>query len=156
MRYGFAPGKPRNIGDSYIGGPVFFYEKWDVFKVAVRLREIARELSRFQTPRTASDLDHLRRATSSGVFNLAEGAKERHLGKKIDRYSTSQASASESNSIFLVIEPDMPAAAQPLIAEGRELADRMSAMMTNLIRATERNAKKKEESTRSRRKRPAR
>jgi four helix bundle protein len=132
---------------------LFFYEKWDVFKVAVRLREISRELSRFQTPGTASDLDHLRRAASSGVFNIAEGAKERHPGKKLDRYGTAQASASECNAVLLVLEADMPAEAQALIAEGRELADRESAMLTNLIRSTERNARKNNESTRSRRKR---
>jgi four helix bundle protein len=132
---------------------MFFYEKWDVFKVALRLREIAGELRKYRTPGTASDLDHLRRAASSGVFNLAEGAKERHLGKRLDRYGTARASASECNGVFLVLESELPEEAQALITEGREHADRMSAMMTNLIRNTERKAEENEEASPKRKRR---
>lgn len=64
---------------------MFFYEKWDVFKAALRLREIAQELAAFRTAGTASDLDHLRRASSSCVLNLAEGARERYVGKRLHR-----------------------------------------------------------------------
>lgn len=43
--------------DSNVRGTVFFHETWDVFKAALRMREIAQELSQFQTPQIASDLE---------------------------------------------------------------------------------------------------
>ena len=119
---------------------MFFYEKWDVFKAAVRMREIAQELSQYQTPQTASDLDQLRRSASSCPLNIGEGARERTPKKKLDRYGTSRASAGEFNACLIILEPNLPRRGQPLIVEGKEVADRTSAMLTNLMRSTQRRA----------------
>jgi len=120
---------------------VFFYERWDVFKALVRLRDVARELSKYRTPRTASDLEQLRRASSSAILNLSEEARERQFGKKLERYNTSRGSVSECNGALIILAGDLPRGAHALIEEGRDVADRSSAMLTNLIRNTERRAK---------------
>ena len=122
---------------------MFFYEKWDVFKLALRLRDIVRELSAMGIPGIASDMDNLKRAASSVLHNIGEGAKDTYPGKKIDRYSTAQASASECNVGFIVLAPSFPDDAQRLLEEGRAAADRISAMMTNLIKSVRKNWKDK-------------
>jgi len=116
---------------------MFFYEKWEVFKAAVRLRDIAHELSKYKVPGTADDLHQLRTNTSSIVLNLGEGAKARYKGKKIDRYTTSLGSAGEANANLIILAKSLPKQAAPLIEEGRELASAIAGMMTNLIKSVE-------------------
>ena len=118
---------------------MFFYEKWDVFQAALRLRRIAGLLSQYRVPGAAEDLNQLRRNTSSIVLNISEGAKEPHLGKKLDRYGSAHGSAGEANSSFLILRPMFPESSASLFEEGREVADRVSAMMTNLIRSVSKN-----------------
>lgn len=113
---------------------MFFYEKWDVFQAALRLRRIATEVGRFRQPGTAADLDQFRRAASSVVLNIAEGANERQKGRKLVRYDTARASAGECNGVVLVLFNTLPPEARGELEEGQELANRISAMMTNLIR----------------------
>ena len=127
---------------------MFFYEKWDVYNAAVRLREIAQELTE-RYPRGASaDLDQFRRASSSVLYNLCEGARELHFGKKIERYATSCSSASECNGCLRVLRRVLPASSISLIDEGQDLANRIAAMMTNLIRNTQRRQQEDEEQKR--------
>src|SRR5687768_8797773 len=101
---------------------MFFYENWEVFKAAVRLRDIAHELSKYKVPGTADDLHQLRNNTSSIVLNIGEGAKAKYKGKKIDRYTTSLGSAGEANANLIILAKSLPKQAAPLIEEGRELA----------------------------------
>ena len=123
---------------------MFYYEKWDVYNAAVRLREIAQELSDLHPRGAAADLDQLRRASSSVLLNLCEGALERHLAKRIERYSISRSSASECNGCLKILANVVAASHQHLIEEGRDLANRIVAMMTNLIRNTERRQQEEE------------
>ena len=116
---------------------MFFYEKWDVFRAALELRRIATDVSRFRQPGTAADLDQFRRAASSVILNIAEGAKERHKGRKLVRYDTARASAGECNAAVLILLTTLPNDARVDLDEGQSLANRVSAMMTNLIRSVE-------------------
>ena len=118
---------------------MFFYEKWDVFKAAVRLREISHLLGDYQVRGTAGDLQQLRDNTGSVVLNISEGAKEPKKGKKLDRYGTALGSTGEANANLIVLQRLYPKEAQPLIAEGLELTNRIAPMVTNLLKSVERN-----------------
>jgi four helix bundle protein len=117
---------------------MYYYEKWDVYGVLVELRELAAKLSRKRFPGYAPDLVQLNRAASSAIANLAEGAREQKPGRKIERYQTTVSSVSECNGVLSVMARAFPR--ERLFAEGRNLCERGSAMMTNLIRSVERSS----------------
>ncbi|MGH7555835.1 MAG: four helix bundle protein [Longimicrobiales bacterium] len=116
---------------------MYHYESWDVYQALLELREIAAKLSRKRFPGYAPDLLQLNRAASSAVANLAEGAREQQPGHKLERYRTTLSSVSECNGVLTVLSRAFPH--EELVAEGRSLCERASAMMTNLIRSVERS-----------------
>jgi four helix bundle protein len=115
---------------------VFHFEKWEVFKAALRLREIAQELSDRMPRGFGSELRHLREASSSVVLNLAEGARQRSPGRRLDMYSIALGSTSECYGVFLILA--RCARHEPLIAEGKYECNRIAPMITNLIRNKDR------------------
>jgi four helix bundle protein len=114
---------------------MFEYEKWKVFKLMVRLREIADELSRTAPRSLAHDMDHLRRCVASGVTNLGEGALRKKKREKIYHYEVSRGSVGESNSILVSTRKLHPK--RDLIDEGRDVADHVSILMLRLIKKVE-------------------
>jgi four helix bundle protein len=124
------------------GGPelsrkasMFHFENWDVFKAALRLREIAEELSKRLPKGHSNELRPLRESASSVVLNLAEGARQRTPGRAADHYGVARGSASESYGTFLILQQSF--SDEPLISEGKLLCSRIAAMTTNMIRKKE-------------------
>jgi four helix bundle protein len=114
---------------------MFHFENWDVFKAALRLREIAEELSKRLPKGHSNELRHLRESASSVVLNLAEGARQRTPGRAADHYGVARGSASESYGTFLILQQSF--SDEPLISEGKLLCSRIAAMTTNMIRKKE-------------------
>ena len=118
---------------------MFPYEKWKVYRLALELRDIAAELSTVRVRGCASDLDHLRRAASSVLLNIAEGASHQLKGKKLDFYRTALGSSGEYNAALTFLHGPHPN--RRLIEHARSLADQMAALITNLIASVERHYK---------------
>jgi four helix bundle protein len=114
-------------------------EKWKVYRLALELREIAAELSTVRVRGCASDLDHLRRAASSVLLNIAEGSLYPLKGKKLDFYRTARASTGEYNAALMVLEGPHPK--RRLIEHARDTSDHTAALITNLIASVERHYK---------------
>jgi four helix bundle protein len=114
---------------------LYFYEKWDVYNALLELRRVAAYASRKRIPGYDSDQKQFTRAASSGVLNLAEGAREQQIGRKLERYRTTLSSTSECNAALTILSAALPN--DPMIARGRDLCTRISSMMTNLIRNVE-------------------
>jgi four helix bundle protein len=104
---------------------MFPYEKWKVYRLALELRDSAAELSRVRVPGCAKDMDQLRRAASSVVYNLAEGALHQQKGKKLDFYRTALGSAGESNAALTFLHGHH--SNRRLIVRGREIAEHIAA-----------------------------
>ena len=117
---------------------MFFYEKWEVFKALVELREIIRELAdKYRGMGLANDFSQAERAASSGILNLGEGAKSRKKGHKIERYESTLGSVGEINACFVWFAKVLPN--EPLVLRGLRLCDAIAGMMTNLIKSVEKN-----------------
>ncbi|MGH7467777.1 MAG: four helix bundle protein [Longimicrobiales bacterium] len=119
-----------NQGDS-----LFAYETWDLYKAALELRKLVGKIGK-QAPRgSGSDVDHLRRGSSSILFNLAEGYGHFSKGKKLEHYRIALGSAHECHMALGVLALDMPR--NRWIPKARALCDRIVAMLTNLIKKIE-------------------
>lgn len=116
-----------------IGRTMYHYGKWDVYVAMLDLRELASGLSRRRIRGYGPDLLQLNRAASSMVVNLAEGARDQQIGRKLDRYRTALSSTSECNAVFTILARILPS--EPALAEGRVLCERITAMLTMLIRS---------------------
>jgi four helix bundle protein len=115
---------------------MFPYEKWKVYRLALELREIAAELSAIRVRGCASDLDQLRRAASSVVLNLGEGALHQSKGRKLESYRTALASAGEYNAALTFLHGPHPK--RLLIEHGRHVCHHTAALLTNLIASVDR------------------
>jgi four helix bundle protein len=109
--------------------------KLDVYRCSLQLyRIVGRIVAQF--PRGEADLkNQMRRASRSIPFNIGEGVGKR--GKA--RAASYQIALGEDKEIIVsldCVEIDELADLE-LIIEGQDLADRVAAMLTNLIRSTE-------------------
>jgi four helix bundle protein len=117
---------------------MFFYERWEVFKKLVALREVVKKLrDKYQRSGLSVDLNQLLRAISSAIHNFGEGAKHQNKGHKLERYRTTLGEIGECNASMVVLSLDLPN--EELIPEGKILCNDIAAMMTNLIKSVEKN-----------------
>ena len=114
---------------------MFPYENWKVYKLALELRDVSTELSSAGVRGSGSDFDHLRRAASSIVYNLAEGAMRRSKGKKVEHYHVALGSVGEANAALTVLRRVHPNG--PLILHGVQLCHHIAPLLTNLIKSVE-------------------
>ena len=112
-------------------GP-FPHEKLDVYRVALEMAALAKELAE-QIPRGhRSVADHLLRAASNTVLLCAEGANRRGAAQKRQRFVESRGECGEvaaAGDLILVLHLGSAARALKL----KQLASRVSAMLTRLI-----------------------
>ena len=128
-----AIGSPRVVRHVAV---MFVYEKWKVYRLALELRDIVAELSKSRVRGSASDYDQLRRAASSVILNLAEGALHQSKGKKIEFYRVALGSVGECNAAFTLLQRTHKE--RRLIQYARGVCDHTAALITNLIASVER------------------
>ncbi len=110
---------------------MFPYERWKVYRLALELRDVANELSGVQVRYASHDLDHLRRCSSSALFNIGEGALRRNKGEKLQFYNIALGSVGECNAVLTVLAKMHPN--KQLVQHGRDLCQHIAALLTNLI-----------------------
>jgi four helix bundle protein len=110
----------------------FEHERLDVYRAAIAWLIIADEIAERLPRGRAYLVDQLRRAATSVVLNIAEGAGEFSPGDKARFYRMARRSATEcaatldvSRAIKLV-DPE-------LVSKGRELLLRVVAMLTAMV-----------------------
>ena len=108
------------------------YERLEVYWLAEEYVAFVDYLLARMKPST--DTDQLKRAAGSIVFNIAEGAADRPRGDRIRIFSYARRSTSETNSILRRIARAGEASADE-VRISYSYADRISAMLWNLIRA---------------------
>ena len=109
--------------------------KLDVYRCALELYRVIRRIVD-QFPRGESDLrGQMRRASRSIPFNIGEGVGKRGRARAA-AYEVALAEDKEIIVALDCVEIDQLAPAES-IHHAQELADRVAAMLTKLIRATE-------------------
>ena len=117
--------------------PIFDHEKLDVYKVAIEFLVLADTIGE-QLPKGRGYLsDQLLRAATSIPLNIAEGAGEYSSSEKGRFYRMAKRSASECVAIIdacyhLKLVEESP------YAKGRELLDRIVAMLTKMAQGLSR------------------
>ena len=113
--------------------PVFPHDRLDAYNVAVELCVAVRQLVA-KLPRGHAPLaDQLVRASLSTALNTAEGADSAGAGEKRQKFSIARTEAGEcAAAAQIVVALGLAAAADA--APVRELAGRVAAMLTKLIR----------------------
>jgi hypothetical protein len=82
---------------------MFPYEKWDIYKKLIELKQIMAELNKRRPKGMAKEFDNVTRAIGSGISNLAEGAGYTTPGKKINSYENGAGSIHEAATGLLTI-----------------------------------------------------
>jgi four helix bundle protein len=105
----------------------------DVYRCAIELARLAREIVN-NMPRGDSDLgDQFRRAARSIVLNIAEGAGKPSLKDRARYNAIARGSAMECGGIADLLGIDGLASAEQ-VAKASELAERLTAMLTKMCR----------------------
>ena len=113
------------------------HDKLDVYRVALRAHKNGIRLTRSVPSGFRSDVDQLRRATSSVVRNIAEGAGRWTGPDKAARFTVARGEAAEASAcvdillVSEVVEANMAAALSDDL-------DRVGAMLTRLIQRSRR------------------
>jgi four helix bundle protein len=119
------------IGREHTMGHYFDYEKLDVYRFAIRFVVLADEIAG-NLPRGRAYLaDQLRRAGSSIVLNIAEGAGEFAVTEKIRFYRMAKRSATECSSILDLLL-HLRLIEEQLFLRARELLGPTVAMLTKM------------------------
>lgn len=112
----------------------FSHEQLDVYRVALDFVAVAFALAQALPPGSAFLSDQLRRASTSIVLNIAEGAGEFSPGDKARFYRMAQRSATECAAI-LDVGTRCGLLASEQVSEGRGLLIRAVAMLAKLSKA---------------------
>ena len=128
---------------------MFPYEKWDIYKKLMELKQIMAELNKQRPKGMAKEFDNVTRAIASGISNLAEGAGYTTPGKKINSYENGAGSIHEAATGLLTIGHAI--GFNRRINRGRVLCDDVCAMFTNLIKSVQRRADEQDKQDRERR-----
>ncbi|MHC4959880.1 MAG: four helix bundle protein [Planctomycetota bacterium] len=111
----------------------FAHQRLDVYHVAMQLRNGVESLAR-TFPRGHADLkDQMRRAASSVVRHIAEGANRIHPRDKAARFNIAQGECGECDAALDMAQHDGLGESEQII-ELRNLADRVGAMLCGLMR----------------------
>lgn len=109
------------------------YERWPVYEKATKVRSIVGALSRRGIRGMSSELDHLRRSSSSVMFNIAEGAGKFTKADKINFYRIALGSANECNSVLNVVIAEV--GRQQNLTDAKALTGEVIAMLIGLIKS---------------------
>lgn len=121
-----------NIVEQYKTG-YFDYERWDVYRAALEFVIVVKNVVE-QFPSGNGYLsDQLRRAGTSVVLNIAEGAGEHSASEKARFYRMAKRSATECSSILDVCK-QLELISEDRYKKGRELLLRIVAMLTKMSR----------------------
>jgi len=111
----------------------FAHERLDAYRVALDLFRGVEEIV-LDFPRGHADLkDQLRRATAASVRNIAEGSNRAHPRDKAARFITARGECGEAAASLEMAEI-AGIVAVDRSRDLRQLADRIAAMLTGLIR----------------------
>ena len=115
----------------------FDHERLDVYTAAVDFVALAHRII-LALPTGHGDLaDQLRRASTSVVLNIAEGAGEFSKPAKANFYRIARRSATECAAV-LDVAVRLELIGRQLCEPGRELLIRIVSMLTNMVRALHR------------------
>ena len=110
----------------------FPHEKLDIYRVALEMAALAKQLAE-QIPRGHRNVaGHLQRAASNTVLLYAEGANRRGAAQKRQRFVESRGECGEvaaAGDLIIVLQIGNAARAVKM----KQLANRVSAMLTRLI-----------------------
>lgn len=110
----------------------FPHEKLDVYRVALAMAALARRIAD-RIPRGHRNVaDHLMRAAENTVLLLAEGANRRGAALKCQRFGESRGECGEVAAAAGLLRA-LEIGGQPEVEELRQLASRVSAMLTRLM-----------------------
>ena len=112
----------------------FDHERLDVYMAAVDFVAVAHRILSTLPPGHGDLADQLRRAATSIVLNIAEGAGEFSKAEKARFYRIARRSGTECAAVLDVavrLELAKPAHCEP----ARELLLRVVSMLTNMVRA---------------------
>ena len=110
----------------------FPHEKLDIYRVALDMAALAKELAELIPRGHRNVADHLQRAASNTVLLYAEGANRRGAAQKRQRFVESRGECGEvaaAGDLIVVLHIGNPARAVKM----KQLASRVSAMLTRLI-----------------------
>lgn len=115
----------------------FDHERLDVYTAAVDFVALAHRIT-LALPTGHGDLaDQLRRASTSVVLNIAEGAGEFSKPAKASFYRIARRSATESAAV-LDVAVRLELIDRHVCEPGRDLLIRIVSMLTNMVRALHR------------------
>ena len=113
----------------------FEHERLDVYKIAKQFALAMDSIAERIRNRRAHLADQLFRASSSILFNIAEGAGEQSSAEKSRFYRIARRSATESASILEMCY-DLGLIEEVPYKQQRELLLRVVAMLTKMVRGT--------------------
>ena len=117
---------------------LFDHRRLDVYAIALRFLALAHPASR-ALPRGNADLgDQLRRASTSIVLNIAEGAGEFAPGDKARFYRMARRSSTECAAIIDVVETLGYVEPQPA-DQMRDKLQQVAAMLTAMVKRLDSN-----------------
>ena len=111
--------------------PIFSHEKLDVYHTALHFVVLADDVASTASRGRGYLADQLRRAATSIPLNIAEGAGEFSRRDKARFYRIARRSAAECAAILDVCR-HLNLAAEHNITNGKELLNRIAAMLTRL------------------------
>ncbi len=111
--------------------PLFSHERLDVYQTALHFVVLADDIASTVSRGRSYLADQLRRAATSIPLNIAEGAGEFSRRDKARFYRIARRSAAECAAILDVCH-HLNLAADRDIASGKELLNRIAAMLTRL------------------------
>jgi four helix bundle protein len=111
----------------------FDHERWDVYRAALDLIIVVKEVVEKLPGGNAYLADQLRRAALSVPLNIAEGAGEHSTTEKARFYRMAKRSATECASILDVCK-QLQVISEDRYMKGRELLLRIVAMLTKMSR----------------------
>jgi four helix bundle protein len=114
--------------------PLFDHEKLDVYKISMEFLIISDEVAGHLPSGRAYLCDQLRRAASSIILNIAEGAGEFSKRDKARFYRMGKRSATECAAVLDICRC-LKLAEMPLLASGREKLLRIVPMLVSLVRS---------------------
>jgi four helix bundle protein len=111
----------------------FDYERWDVYRAALELIIVIKDVVEKFPKGTAYLADQLQRAGTSIPLNIAEGAGEYSPSEKARFYRMAKRSATECASILDVCK-QLQVISEDLYKRGRELLLRIVSMLIKMAR----------------------
>lgn len=113
------------------------HERLDAYHLARRLSAVVQQLAKI-VPKGHSDLvDQLRRASSSIVLNIAEGAGEYQPKEKARFYRIARRSTTETAAILDLLT-DAEALTGSEVLPAKEIAPRLVGTLVGLVKGLER------------------